>query len=177
MTRRTERDTIYRCHRFSAETIEFCVRWYTTYRLSYRDLAAMMAEREVIRSGCLWRSLTRRTSTWCRALPATRCRLPICSTREPGPASIALTNFGTRQHARSANPEYAGTAAANQPSRRARFSHSSPGAGRGRGRDSGAVREKRNTRGSGDPSGKMQLSTWVKLQQSKSMQASCLGWK
>jgi hypothetical protein len=33
---------------YSAETIELCVRWYTTYRLSYRDLAAMMAEREVI---------------------------------------------------------------------------------------------------------------------------------
>jgi len=48
MTRRIERDTIYRCRRFSAETIELCVRWYTTYRLSYRDLAAMMAEREVI---------------------------------------------------------------------------------------------------------------------------------
>jgi hypothetical protein len=36
---------------------------------------------------------------------------------------------------------------------------------------------KGDTRESGDPSGKMQLSTWVKLQQSKSMQASCLGWK
>ncbi len=48
MTRRIERDTIYRCRRFSAETIELCVRWYLTYRLSYRDLAAMMAERDVI---------------------------------------------------------------------------------------------------------------------------------
>ena len=42
------RDTIYRYRRFSAETIELCVRWYITYRLSYRDLAAMMAERDVI---------------------------------------------------------------------------------------------------------------------------------
>lgn len=48
MTRRIERDLIYRCRRFSAETIEQCVRWYITYRLSYRDLAAMMAERDVI---------------------------------------------------------------------------------------------------------------------------------
>ncbi len=49
MTRRIERDTIYRCRRFSAETIELCVRWYATYRLSYRDLAAMMAERSAHR--------------------------------------------------------------------------------------------------------------------------------
>jgi transposase-like protein len=48
MTRRTERDPIYRGRRFSSETIELCVRWYITYRLSYRNLAAMMAERDVI---------------------------------------------------------------------------------------------------------------------------------
>jgi len=48
MTRRIERDTSDWCRRFSAETIEICVRWYTTYRLSYRDLAAMMAGREVV---------------------------------------------------------------------------------------------------------------------------------
>src|SRR5882762_8330799 len=44
----TTRDPIYRRRRFSAETIELCVRWYITYRLSYRDLAAMMAEREIV---------------------------------------------------------------------------------------------------------------------------------
>ena len=48
MTKRIERDFIYRSRRFSPETIEQCVRWYITYRLSYRDLAAMMAERDVI---------------------------------------------------------------------------------------------------------------------------------
>jgi hypothetical protein len=48
MTKPIGRDAIYRCRRFSAETIELCVRWYITYRLSYRDLAAMMAERDVI---------------------------------------------------------------------------------------------------------------------------------
>lgn len=41
------RDPIYRRRRYSSELIEQCVRWYLTYRLSYRDLAAMMAEREV----------------------------------------------------------------------------------------------------------------------------------
>src|ERR1700727_1793376 len=30
-----------------AEIIELCVRWYITYRLSYRDLVAMMAERGI----------------------------------------------------------------------------------------------------------------------------------
>lgn len=42
------RDPIYRSRRFSAETIELCVRWYITYRLSYRDLVAMMAERGIV---------------------------------------------------------------------------------------------------------------------------------
>ena len=41
------RDPIYRGRRFTPETIEQCVRWYITYRLSYRDLAAMMAEQGV----------------------------------------------------------------------------------------------------------------------------------
>jgi transposase-like protein len=40
--------SIYRRRRFDAEIIELCVRWYITYRLSYRDLAAMMAERGII---------------------------------------------------------------------------------------------------------------------------------
>lgn len=48
MTKPIERDPIYRGRRFQTETIELCVRWYITYRLSYRDLAAMMAERGII---------------------------------------------------------------------------------------------------------------------------------
>src|SRR5881392_2548246 len=48
MTQPIERDPIYRGRRFQTETIELCVRWYITYRLSYRDLAAMMAERGII---------------------------------------------------------------------------------------------------------------------------------
>lgn len=47
MTRPISRDPIYRRRRFEAEIIELCVRWYITYRLSYRDLVAMMAERGV----------------------------------------------------------------------------------------------------------------------------------
>lgn len=48
MTKPIERDAIYRGRRFQTETIELCVRWYITYRLSYRDLVAMMAERGVV---------------------------------------------------------------------------------------------------------------------------------
>jgi transposase-like protein len=38
---------MYRGRVFDADLIELCVRWYITYRLSYRDLVAMMAERGV----------------------------------------------------------------------------------------------------------------------------------
>lgn len=47
MPQAASRDPIYRRRRYSAQLIEQCVRWYLTYRLSYRDLTAMMAEREV----------------------------------------------------------------------------------------------------------------------------------
>ena len=47
MTQPIARDPIYRRRRFEREIIELCVRWYVTYRLSYRDLVAMMAERGV----------------------------------------------------------------------------------------------------------------------------------
>ncbi len=45
MTKPIARDPIYRRRVFDAEIIELCVRWYISYRLSYRDLVAMMAER------------------------------------------------------------------------------------------------------------------------------------
>ena len=35
-----------RCH-FDGSIIILCVRWYITYKLSYRDLVAIMAERNV----------------------------------------------------------------------------------------------------------------------------------
>lgn len=47
MTSAILRDPIYRRRRFQPETIELCVRWYHTYRLSYRDLVEMMAERGI----------------------------------------------------------------------------------------------------------------------------------
>ena len=37
MTNAIVRDQIYRGRRFQPEIIELCVRWYLTYRLSYRD--------------------------------------------------------------------------------------------------------------------------------------------
>jgi transposase-like protein len=47
MTEAIARDPIYRGRRFQPEIIELCVRWYLTYRLSYRDLVEMLAERGV----------------------------------------------------------------------------------------------------------------------------------
>jgi transposase-like protein len=47
MTKPIDRDPIYRGRAFDADIIELCCRWYVTYRLSYRDLAAIMAERGV----------------------------------------------------------------------------------------------------------------------------------
>lgn len=48
MSQAKARDRIYRRRRFEAEIIELCVRWYITYRLSYRDLVAMMAAHGVV---------------------------------------------------------------------------------------------------------------------------------
>jgi transposase-like protein len=48
MSKVIARDPIYRRRRFQPEIIELCVRWYLTYRLSYRDLVEMMAERGVV---------------------------------------------------------------------------------------------------------------------------------
>src|SRR3984957_6589935 len=48
MTVAIARDPIYRGRRFQSEIIELCVRWYLTYRLSYRDLVEMLAERGVV---------------------------------------------------------------------------------------------------------------------------------
>ena len=48
MTKRQDRDAIYVKRQFDTEIIVLCVHWYITYRLSYRDLVAMMAERDVI---------------------------------------------------------------------------------------------------------------------------------
>ncbi|HLQ13522.1 MAG TPA: IS6 family transposase [Steroidobacteraceae bacterium] len=48
MTNAIVRDPIYRRRKFQPEIIVLCVRWYLTYRLSYRDLSEMMAEQGVI---------------------------------------------------------------------------------------------------------------------------------
>jgi transposase-like protein len=47
MTKPVVRDPIHRRPRFQPEIIELCVRWYLTYRLSYRDLVEMAAERGI----------------------------------------------------------------------------------------------------------------------------------
>jgi transposase-like protein len=47
MTKPIARDAVYRKRAFDADIIELYVRWYITYRLSYRDLVEMMAEHGV----------------------------------------------------------------------------------------------------------------------------------
>jgi transposase-like protein len=47
MTKPIARDPIYRKRAFDADIIELRVRGYITYRLSYRDLVEMMAERGI----------------------------------------------------------------------------------------------------------------------------------
>ena len=38
---------LFKSRHFDREIITLCVRWYVTYKLRYRDLAEMMAERHV----------------------------------------------------------------------------------------------------------------------------------
>jgi len=47
MSKPIARDPMYRRRSFDADIIELCSRWYITYRLSYRDIVAMMGERGV----------------------------------------------------------------------------------------------------------------------------------
>jgi transposase-like protein len=77
MTRPIVRDPICRRRRFDAEIIELCVVWYITYRLSYRDLVAMMAERGITVSRDIARDSyrTRREGT----LPRGNARVELTS--------------------------------------------------------------------------------------------------
>jgi len=61
MTRRQDRDAIYVKRQFDTETIVLCVRWYITYRLSYRDLVAMRLLR---REHPAWRRVRVRSSKY-----------------------------------------------------------------------------------------------------------------
>ena len=45
MPRSRHSDPVFRYRHHKQDIIILCVRWYITYRLSYRDLAEMMAER------------------------------------------------------------------------------------------------------------------------------------
>jgi transposase-like protein len=47
MTKPIARDPMYRQRAFEFRIVELCVRWYITYRSSYRDLLEMLAERGV----------------------------------------------------------------------------------------------------------------------------------
>jgi hypothetical protein len=94
MTQRRARDSIYRRRRFEGEFIELCVRWYFSYRLSYRDLviAHSLARRlfqavgEVVACGSaaaasVGTSVFRRSRTSdrvCACLPQTQDQVRSC---------------------------------------------------------------------------------------------------
>lgn len=104
------RDSIYLNRQFDAKIIVLCVRWYLTYRLSYRDLVPMTAERgaryRLRRSceGCNITSLSSRSDgaaslarwagpgVWKR--PISRSRgvgaLSSCRTVHPGPSPNSI---------------------------------------------------------------------------------------
>ena len=44
-------EELFRGRHFDQEIIVLCVRWYLSFKLSYRDLAAMMGERGIGGSG------------------------------------------------------------------------------------------------------------------------------
>lgn len=47
MPRSRHADAAFRYRHFEQDSIVLCVRWYISYRLSYRDLVEIMAERGV----------------------------------------------------------------------------------------------------------------------------------
>lgn len=47
MPRSRHADAAFRYRHFEQDIIVLCVRWYISYRLSYRDLVEMMAERGI----------------------------------------------------------------------------------------------------------------------------------
>ncbi len=124
MTKAIARDPIYRHRRFQAELIELCVRWYLTYRLSYRDLAAMMAERGVAVSHTTilrWvlRYVPEFEQRWARfALPVNRSwRVDQTSI----PVSGGRQVWQVRGLAAVCGPRYGGCAGVFPPSRRQRL--------------------------------------------------------
>jgi hypothetical protein len=65
MTKPIARYPIYRKRVFDADIIELCVRWYISYRLSYRDLVEMMAERGI---AVVSSANTQRRDGWCQEI-------------------------------------------------------------------------------------------------------------
>src|SRR5438874_13760062 len=57
---RRKRPALFRGRHFADEIIVLCVRWYLRYSVSYRDLAEMMRERDLlINSSTIWRWVQR----------------------------------------------------------------------------------------------------------------------
>ena len=51
-------EELFKGRHFDQEIVVLCVRWYLSFKLSYRDLAAMMAERGIDLAQWLERRIT-----------------------------------------------------------------------------------------------------------------------
>jgi hypothetical protein len=83
MTEPVDRDAIRRRRRFPRDVIETCVRWYLTYRLSYRDVMSGNAPHPVFRL-CMRRRAgchTMERAEDCQAARAAASRIRKTSTR------------------------------------------------------------------------------------------------
>jgi hypothetical protein len=85
MSKAIARDPIYRRRRFEPEIIELCVRSYLTYRLSYRELVEMMAERGVVVSHSTMQKLVARTSVGSRSTATAPELTKRCAHADGGP--------------------------------------------------------------------------------------------
>ena len=55
MARHPDADGLFDGRHFDREIIVLCVRWYLRFKLSFRDLAEMMAERGLSMAHTTWR--------------------------------------------------------------------------------------------------------------------------
>ena len=111
MRSHTSTSALFKGRHFEQEIIILCVRWYLRYKLSYRDLVGMMAERGLppTRQSCVGFSGTHRSSTNAGAASRRRLAPPGGWTR-PTSGSAASGLISTGLSTRLAIPSTFGSA-------------------------------------------------------------------